>query len=86
MAVIKSYLEVDEEKAVDAMEILDELIESEVGLIVPYVASIVHVCLEVRCGSIPGPTDHIVSRLKNECGLWCQKWVFCAAPTISCTL
>ena len=29
------------------MEILDELIECEVALIVPYIGSIVQVCLEV---------------------------------------
>ena len=37
-----------QDKACEAMEILDELIECEVGLIVPYINSIVQVCLEVR--------------------------------------
>ncbi len=36
-----------QEKACDAMEILDELIECEVGLVVPYIGSIVEVCVEV---------------------------------------
>lgn len=38
----------DQGQASDAMEVFDELMESEVSIIVPHIAEIVHFCLEVR--------------------------------------
>lgn len=35
------------EKASEAMEVFDELMESEVSIIVPHIAEIVQFCLEV---------------------------------------
>lgn len=37
-----------QDQASEAMEVFDELMESEVSIIVPHIAEIVHFCLEVR--------------------------------------
>uniref|UniRef100_A0A8C9U2N3 Importin 4 n=1 Tax=Scleropages formosus TaxID=113540 RepID=A0A8C9U2N3_SCLFO len=45
---IKHLIKVDQDQAGEAMEILDELMESEVSpIIVPHISEIVHFCLEV---------------------------------------
>ncbi|XP_018600671.1 importin-4 isoform X2 [Scleropages formosus] len=45
---IKHLIKVDQDQAGEAMEILDELMESEVSpIIVPHISEIVHFCLEI---------------------------------------
>ena len=41
-----------QDQASEAMEIFDELMESEVSIIVPHIVEIVHFCLEVSNGSL----------------------------------
>uniref|UniRef100_A0A673VYF8 Importin 4 n=1 Tax=Salmo trutta TaxID=8032 RepID=A0A673VYF8_SALTR len=45
---LKHLIKADQGQASDAMEVFDELMESEVSIIVPHIAEIVHFCLEVR--------------------------------------
>ncbi|XP_014036539.1 importin-4 [Salmo salar] len=44
---LKHLIKADQGQASDAMEVFDELMESEVSIIVPHIAEIVHFCLEV---------------------------------------
>ncbi|XP_041717455.1 importin-4 isoform X2 [Coregonus clupeaformis] len=44
---LKHLIKADQDQASEAMEVLDELMESEVSIIVPHIAEIVHFCLEV---------------------------------------
>uniref|UniRef100_A0A4W4G6A4 Importin N-terminal domain-containing protein n=1 Tax=Electrophorus electricus TaxID=8005 RepID=A0A4W4G6A4_ELEEL len=44
---LKHLIQVDQDQASEAMEVLDELMESEVSIVVPYIAEIVQFCLEV---------------------------------------
>uniref|UniRef100_A0AAZ3S4H8 TOG domain-containing protein n=1 Tax=Oncorhynchus tshawytscha TaxID=74940 RepID=A0AAZ3S4H8_ONCTS len=43
---LKHLIKADQGQASDAMEVFDELMESEVSIIVPHIAEIVHFCLE----------------------------------------
>ena len=45
IGVIKNLLGHDEEKASQAMEVFDELIESEVAVVVPHIKPIIELCL-----------------------------------------
>jgi len=45
--VIKSLLSSDEDRAIEALDIVDELIESEVSVIAPHIQHIVMFCLEI---------------------------------------
>lgn len=47
MAVIKKLASTDEELACEAMEIFDELVESEVAIIVPHIKPLIGLCLEI---------------------------------------
>ena len=44
-----------QDQASEAMEIFDELMESEVSIIVPHIVEMVHFCLEVSDGSLHTP-------------------------------
>ncbi|XP_034562205.1 importin-4 isoform X2 [Notolabrus celidotus] len=44
---LKHLIQADEEKASEAMEVFNELMESEVSIIVPHISDVVHFCLEV---------------------------------------
>lgn len=44
---LKHLIKADQDQASEAMEVLDELMESEVSIIVPHIADIVRFCLEV---------------------------------------
>lgn len=46
---LKHLIEADQEKASEAMEVFNELMESEVSIIVPHISAMVHFCLEVGC-------------------------------------
>uniref|UniRef100_A0A672IT40 TOG domain-containing protein n=1 Tax=Salarias fasciatus TaxID=181472 RepID=A0A672IT40_SALFA len=48
IVALKHLIKADQDQASEAMEVLNELMESEVSIIVPHVADIVHFCLEVR--------------------------------------
>lgn len=54
---LKHLITADEDQAAEAMEILNELMESEVSIIVPHVSEIVTFCLEV--GSDTSLTDSL---------------------------
>uniref|UniRef100_A0A8C5FQN6 Importin 4 n=1 Tax=Gadus morhua TaxID=8049 RepID=A0A8C5FQN6_GADMO len=45
---LKHLIKADQDQASEAMEIFDELMESEVSIIVPHIVEIVHFCLEVN--------------------------------------
>eukprot|EP00794_Sanderia_malayensis_P019207 gene19207-21131_t len=47
MAVVKELLQMDEDKACEALDFFDELVEIEFGIIVPYVKSLVELCLQI---------------------------------------
>ncbi|KAJ8010569.1 hypothetical protein DPEC_G00076440 [Dallia pectoralis] len=47
ITALKHLIMADQVQASEAMEVLDELMESEVSIIVPHVPDIVHFCLEV---------------------------------------
>ncbi|XP_071764951.1 importin-4 isoform X1 [Centroberyx gerrardi] len=47
IVALKHLIKADQDQASEAMEVFDELMESEVSIIVPHIADIVHFCLEV---------------------------------------
>ncbi|XP_029935588.1 importin-4 [Myripristis murdjan] len=47
IVALKHLLKADQDQASEAMEVFDELMESEVSIIVPHIAEIVRFCLEV---------------------------------------
>ncbi|KAL1006374.1 hypothetical protein UPYG_G00071530, partial [Umbra pygmaea] len=47
VTALKHLIKADQGQASEAMEVFDELMESEVSIIVPHIADIVHFCLEV---------------------------------------
>lgn len=47
ITALKHLIKADQDQASEAMEVFDELMESEVSIIVPHIAEIVHFCLEV---------------------------------------
>ncbi|XP_064416459.1 importin-4 [Latimeria chalumnae] len=47
LLAIKHLIQADEDQASEAMEVFDELMESEVSIIVPHLSEIVHFCLEI---------------------------------------
>ncbi|XP_057291886.1 importin-4-like [Hydractinia symbiolongicarpus] len=53
MIVVKALLKQDEDKANEALDIFDELVQIEVGIIVPYVKSLVEFCMQIMsCGDL----------------------------------
>uniref|UniRef100_A0A6Q2ZJ45 TOG domain-containing protein n=1 Tax=Esox lucius TaxID=8010 RepID=A0A6Q2ZJ45_ESOLU len=48
ITALKHLIQADQGQASESMEVLDELLESEVSIIVPHIPDIVHFCLEVR--------------------------------------
>ncbi|XP_061877220.1 importin-4 [Entelurus aequoreus] len=57
IVALKHLIKADQSQASDAMEVFNELMESEVSIIVPHVADVVRFCLEV--GSDPTLTDSL---------------------------
>lgn len=49
IVALKHLIKANEDNASEAMEVFNELIESEVSIIIPHVADIIHFCLEVGC-------------------------------------
>ncbi|TRY65944.1 hypothetical protein DNTS_012348 [Danionella cerebrum] len=47
LIALKCLVQADQDQASEAMEVLDELLESEVSIVVPHVAEIVRFCLEL---------------------------------------
>ncbi|KAK7118200.1 hypothetical protein R3I94_021890 [Phoxinus phoxinus] len=47
LIALKRLIQADQDQASEAMEVLDELMESEVSIIVPHIAEIVQFCLEI---------------------------------------
>ncbi|XP_056110127.1 importin-4 [Rhinichthys klamathensis goyatoka] len=47
LIALKRLIQADQDQASEAMEVLDELMESEVSIIVPHIAEIVKFCLEI---------------------------------------
>lgn len=47
IVALKHLIKADQDQASEAMEVFDELMESEVSIIVPHIPDIVHFCLEV---------------------------------------
>uniref|UniRef100_A0A6Q2ZMG6 Importin N-terminal domain-containing protein n=1 Tax=Esox lucius TaxID=8010 RepID=A0A6Q2ZMG6_ESOLU len=47
ITALKHLIQADQGQASESMEVLDELLESEVSIIVPHIPDIVHFCLEV---------------------------------------
>ncbi|KAI4900020.1 hypothetical protein NFI96_023285 [Prochilodus magdalenae] len=47
ITALKHLIQADQNQASEAMEVFDELMESEVSIVVPHIAEIVHFCLEV---------------------------------------
>ncbi|KAJ7385022.1 Importin 4 [Desmophyllum pertusum] len=51
---INQILTIDEDKACDAMEIFDELVESEVSIVTPHLKTLVEFCLQIASNSSCG--------------------------------
>ncbi|XP_069044135.1 importin-4 isoform X2 [Lepisosteus oculatus] len=51
IVAIQELIKTDQSQASEAMEVFDELMESEVSIIVPHISDIVHFCLEVSADS-----------------------------------
>ncbi|RMX51322.1 hypothetical protein pdam_00004673, partial [Pocillopora damicornis] len=51
---INQILAIDEDKACDAMEIFDELVESEVSIVTPHLKTLVEFCLQIASNSSYG--------------------------------
>lgn len=47
MEVIRRFANVDEEKATEAMELFDELIDSDIAILLPHIKPLVKMCLEI---------------------------------------
>ncbi|XP_036374883.1 importin-4-like [Megalops cyprinoides] len=47
IVAMKHLIKADQDQASEAMEVFDELMESEVSIVVPHIAEIVHFCLEI---------------------------------------
>ncbi|KAK2869932.1 hypothetical protein Q8A67_024324 [Cirrhinus molitorella] len=47
LVALKHLIQVDQDQASEAMEVFDELMESEVSIVVPHIAEIVRFCLEI---------------------------------------
>ncbi|TSL82486.1 Importin-4 [Bagarius yarrelli] len=47
LTALKHLIQADQDQASEAMEVFDELIESEVSIVVPHISEIVRFCLEV---------------------------------------
>ncbi|XP_042142842.1 importin-4 [Ixodes scapularis] len=47
MEFIKRLIEVDQDKAMDAMELFDELLDSEVAILLPHIKPLIKLCLDV---------------------------------------
>ena len=43
-----------QDKACDAMELFDELVECEVGMVIPHLASLINFCLEIASNTTLG--------------------------------
>ncbi|XP_015777738.1 PREDICTED: importin-4-like [Acropora digitifera] len=54
VAFINQIVPVDEDRACDAMEIFDELVESEVGIVAPHLKALVEFCLQIASNSSYG--------------------------------
>ncbi|XP_020631239.1 importin-4-like [Orbicella faveolata] len=54
VAFINQILSIDEDKACDAMEIFDELVESEVSIVTPHLKALVEFCLQIASNSSCG--------------------------------
>ncbi|CAH3171023.1 unnamed protein product [Porites lobata] len=51
---INQIIAIDEDKACDAMEIFDELVESEVSIVTPHVKALIEFCLQIASNSSLG--------------------------------
>lgn len=47
LIALKHLIQADQDQASEAMEVFDELMESEVSIVVPHIAEIVRFCLEI---------------------------------------
>lgn len=47
IGVIRNYVTLDEDQACEAFELFDELVESEVGILVPHIKLVIQFCLEI---------------------------------------
>lgn len=47
MEVIRRFASVDEDKATEAMELFDELIDSEIAILLPHIKPLVKMCVEI---------------------------------------
>ncbi|XP_023661748.2 importin-4 isoform X1 [Paramormyrops kingsleyae] len=57
IVAIGRLIQADQDQASEAMEVFDELMESEVSIIVPYISEVVQFCLEVSAD--PGLSDSL---------------------------
>lgn len=56
LEIVKVLLQEDEDKACEALELFDELVEIEVGIVIPYVKALVELCLQiVQCNDYGDP-------------------------------
>ncbi|XP_051883850.1 importin-4 [Pristis pectinata] len=54
LVAIQTLIQHNQDQASEAMEVFDELMESEVSIIVPYLSQIVHFCLEIAANPALG--------------------------------
>uniref|UniRef100_A0A8C9RLH8 Importin 4 n=1 Tax=Scleropages formosus TaxID=113540 RepID=A0A8C9RLH8_SCLFO len=68
IVALKHLIKCDQDQASEAMEVFDELIESEVSILVPYISEIVYFCLEVCAEEIVTALSciSVLIRLKSK--------------------
>ncbi|XP_062916193.1 importin-4 [Mobula hypostoma] len=54
LIAIQILIQHNQDQAIEAMEVFNELMESEVSIIVPYLSQIVHFCLEIAANPVLG--------------------------------
>lgn len=59
ITVIRHFLSSDEDKACECMDIFDELVESEVGIVIPHVKSLVEFCLKIAMNPDLGDSSRV---------------------------
>jgi hypothetical protein len=59
MQSIRALIVTDEERAVEAMEIFDNLVESVIAVIVPYIKPLVAMCLELASNKTLGDSIRV---------------------------
>ncbi|XP_028409936.1 importin-4-like [Dendronephthya gigantea] len=59
IVIIKNLVQTDEDKACECMDVFDELVDSEVGIVIPHVKSLVEFCLYIAMNTELGDSSRV---------------------------